>query len=69
MLPIGIIVALLLFFFFSYSGAGYYPGEFLHHTFGCYVSGVCRTDAALAIKKKILSKLAKPATALKEDNG
>jgi hypothetical protein len=29
MLPIGIIFALLLFFIFSASGAGYYPGEFL----------------------------------------
>ena len=29
MLPIGIIIALVLFYFFFYKGVGYYPGEFL----------------------------------------
>jgi len=29
MLPIGLIVAVLLYFFFIGSGSGYYPGEFL----------------------------------------
>ena len=29
MLPIGIIIALVLFYFFAFRGGGYFPGEFL----------------------------------------
>lgn len=29
MLPIGLIVAVVLFYFFASSGVGYFPGEFL----------------------------------------
>ena len=29
MLPIGIIIALVLFYFFAFKGGGYFPGEFL----------------------------------------
>ncbi len=55
MLPIGIIVALVLFYFFAFNGGGYFPGEFLIILLVVLVGVVCGSNAVLEVKKEILA--------------
>ena len=55
MLPIGIILALVLFYFFAFNGGGYFPGEFLIVLLVIFLGVVCSPNIVLEVKKEILA--------------
>ena len=55
MLPIGIIIALVLFYFVAFRGRGIFPGEFLIILLVICLGVVCGPNAVLEVKKEILA--------------